>query len=463
MSIESQLREALSARADEMDVSVGDPYPGVSAAIAVSRRRRRTAVLAGVAAVAVIAVAVPSLSGGLGRDSTTPAKRTSVVVPGPQDPRWTTVSTWPTRGSLADDEAFLGSFRAVVDVQSVIYAGDIGADRVVVTRERETDRVTLIKVYAADRGARGASLESIASSGEPEGAAVIVRRDPTPDGWMLVLAPPAVKNAEVSPTATIRTDGTVTRSWDTVALEGGAGVVELRGAPLALTRVRVGGYDGGILLPARSATINPVAEGFCGNCTGQDYLDHAVNGTSFAVATTLGLRTQDVSTTTLVSATVDPSVLAVTPLGDGKQDGSIGRVYVGLTRLPGGQVVRTVQLGVEEKGGGFMSTAPETAVPLDAATAEQRPFVLYGPTADGKTTRYQVFAPGASSARLVGDTPAFAPTAKEPLAHGSATFNLAEIGVSEHWLVQTFDATGSVIGTWPLDLPNRDDPYDVMP
>jgi hypothetical protein len=466
MSIESQLREALSARADELSGPGGlsdDPYARVAGAIAVNRRRRRTAALAGVAAVAAIAVAVPSLAGGLGRDTTTPARRTQVVVPGPQDPRWASVSTWPTRGSLADDRAFLASFRAQVDVQSVLYAGDIGADRVVVTRELGEDQVPMVKVYADDRGARADALLSIASSGEVDGAAVIVRRDPTPTGWMLVLASSAVRSAEVSPTATIRADGTVTRSWDTVALEGGMAVIDLHDAPLALTRVRVGGYDGGVLLPARSGTINPVAEGFCGNCTGQDFLDHAVKGTSYDVATTVGLPAEAVTTTTLVNAVVDPAVLATSTLGDATQARSTGRLYVGLTRLPGGQVLRTAQLGVEEKGGGGMSTALETAVPLDAATAERRPFVLHGQTADGKVTRYQVFAPNAARVRLVGDLPGSEPTAMKQVVGGSAIFSLDEAGASGHHGVETYDASGALTGTWPLDLPNRDAPFDVQP
>ncbi|TPG14081.1 hypothetical protein [Pedococcus bigeumensis] len=462
MSIETQLREALSARADEVGGSFDDPYERVSGAIAVSRRRRRTAAIATVATVAALAVAIPSFA-WQGRDSTTPAKKTTIVVPGPNDPRWASVSTWPTRGSLAGDRAFLASLHDAVDAQSVIYAGDIGADRVVVTWAIDAEQTPTVTVYAQDRGAAAAELVSIASMGAFDASSVIVRRDPTPDGWLLVLSPPGVRTAEVSPTAAIRSDGTVTRSWKTVALRDGAAVVDLRGAPLSLIRVRVGRYDGGVSMPARPGTINPIVEGFCGNCTGQDFLDHAVAGTSYDVANTLGLRTESVSTTTLVNATVDPAVLAVTSLGEGKQDGSIGRVYVGLTRLPGGQVVRTVQLGVEEKSGGGMSMAPETAVPLDAATAEQRPFVLYGPTTDAKATRYQVFAPNAAGVRLVGDQPGFAKTAKRRVVDGSATFSIDETGVSEHRLVETFDAFGALTGTWPIDLPNRTDPYDVLP
>ena len=469
MSIESQLREALSARADEiggpLDAggSVGDPYARVSGAIAADRRRRRTAALAGVAAIAAIAVAIPTLAGGVGKDTTTPARKTTHLVPGPTDPRWTLVSTWPIRGSLAGDQAFVSSFRESMGPASVIYAGDIGADRVVVTWDGAADFSEKVQVYAGDRGSRAADLTTIASSSQTAPATIIVRRDSTPDGWMLVLTRPGTRSAEVSTTATIHEDGTVTRSWKTVPIEDGATVIELRDAPLALTRVRVGGYDGGVQLLARSGTINPDAVGFCGNCTGQDFLDHAVRGTSYDVATTLGLRTEDVTTTTLVNAPVDPAVLSVTSLGEGTRSGTTGRVYVGLTRLPGGQVVRTVQLGVSEKGGGGMATAPETAVPIDAATAEQRPVVLYGWIGESAPTRYQVFAPNAASVRLVGDDSAFPKTARKRVVGGSATFSLNETGVSEHRLVETYDASGALTGTWPVDLANRNDPYDVEP
>ena len=94
---------------------------------------------------------------------------------------------------------------------------------------------------------------------------------------------------------------------------------------------------------------------------------------------------------------------------------------------------------------------------------EQRPFVLYGPTADGSSTRYQVFAPNAASVRLVGDQPAFGKTAKRRIVAGSATFSLDETGVSDHRLVETYDEAGALTGTWPIDLPNRGDPYDVEP
>ena len=109
MSIETQLREALvrPRRRGRRARAPATPTSGSAAPSPSSRRRRRTAALAGVAAVAAIAVADPDAVGGLGRDTTTPAKKTTVVVPGPSDPRWASMSTWPIRGSLATDTAFL--------------------------------------------------------------------------------------------------------------------------------------------------------------------------------------------------------------------------------------------------------------------------------------------------------------------------------------------------------------------
>ena len=43
------------------------------------------------------------------------------------------------------------------------------------------------------------------------------------------------------------------------------------------------------------------------------------------------------------------------------------------------------------------------------------------------------------------------------------SWRLNETGVSEHRLVETYDASGALTGTWPVDLANRNDPYDVEP
>jgi hypothetical protein len=421
------------------------------------------AAVAGIAAVAALAVAIPSL-GHLGRDTTTPAKRTDVILPGPNDPTWSSITTWPTRGSLAGDAEFLARFQeATLDLARVIYAGDVGDDRVVLTIGHGDTGAELATIYGGERGVPASALTSTGSSESDLGRALVVREDPGPQGWMLVLAPPSLRTAEVSPTAKIHLDGTVTRQWSTATLRDGVGVLSMRDAPSALTRVRVAGYDGPAQLTAGNTAPDPDSDGFCGNCTGQEFLDHAIGGTSHGVATMLGLQTREVSTTTLFNGTIDPPALAVSGIGDTTGPGDLGRLYIGLTRLPGGQVVRTVHLGVTEPGGTGRWTTLEEAVPLDTTTAGRRPFVLYGPTADATATVYQVFAPGAASVRLVGDLPGFGDTTKTRLVDGAATFSLKETGVSEHRRVETFDGAGELTGTWPLDLPNRDDPYDVLP
>lgn len=464
MSIESQLREALSARADEVAGSVTDPYARVSGAIAVDRRRRRTAVVAGVAAVAAVAVATPALSGAVGRHTTTPARKTTqVVVPGPNDPRWASVYTWPTRGSLADDADFLRSFREVVGNGGVVYAGDIEGDRVVVAWSRAEDGSETGTVYAGNRGTAAASLETISSAANLDDSAIVVRRDTTPDGWLLLLAPPGVTSAEVSPTVDVRLDGTVTRTWRRVPLRDGTAVTDLRDAPISLNRVRVGSYDGGVVTTARRSPVEELGFGFCGNCKGQDFINHAEVGTTDGVAHTFGVDRDVVSTTTLVNAAVNPSILAVSGFGDLPKN-STGRVWVGLSRLPGGQVVRTVNLGAEQKDGGGMSTGLEEGVPLDSSTAEQRPVVLHGTTSDGNQTRYQVFAPRASSVQLVSSAPSLYPdSARVPVVNGSAVLTTPVPAEVPTYRVLTFDADGAATGSWPLDLPNLDDPYDLRP
>ena len=470
MSIEAQLREALSARADEiggpLDAagSLGDPYARVSGAIAADRRRRRTVALAGVAAVAAIAVAIPTLAGGLGRDTTTPAKRTTVVVPGPNDPRWTSMSTWPTRGSLADDRDFLDAFRETT-TGTVLYAGDIETDRVVVAWSRDEEGTETVTVYADDRHTPAGELHSIASAGQGDTSAVVVRRDVSPDGWMLILAPPTEKSAQISPTVDLRLDGTVRRAWRSVALRDGAAVVDLQDAPIQLNRVRVGDHDSGSFLPARPSPVNATEGGFCGNCTGQDFLDHAEAGTRDEVANTFGLNPGTITTTTTVNAEIDQGVLAVSPLGDSGAKGATGHVYVGLTRLPGGQVVRTVQLTVSDASGDAAIMSPETAVPLDATTADRRPYVLWGTTPDSKITRYQVFAPDAARVQLVSDVPSLFPDSPAVrVANGSAVLATTPVTqVVSPYRVSTFDTSGALIGSWPLDLPNRNDPYDLQP
>jgi hypothetical protein len=464
MSIESQLREALSVRADEVGRiggSSGDPYARVAGAIAVSRRRRRTATLAGIAAVAAIAVAVPALAGGLGRETTSPAKRTQVVVPGPKDPRWASMSTWPTRGSLAEDRAFLDQVRARTLAPRVLYAGDLATARVVILwTPDETDGNPNGQV-SLQQGPPGASADQLAETamGTPHTPDAVSALVGTAEASTAVLlAAPASHSASLATSVTIDRDGTVSRSWQDVSLVDGAALVETSSAPYA-SRVKLGGSDGTPDLVSVQSVSTPDAT-ICLSCTGDDFRVKAEAATSDSVAAILGLRPSDVRTTTVYYGRVDPQVAALsrglpTPTTGGATTDTL---FVADSRLPEGQVLRSAILLTLTGGGTGESAELATAVPIDADTAEQRPFVLVGQTDDQRTV-LQVFAPHAAAVTLTSDAPTLYPDATSTVQESTARFTLDEVGVSEHRLVVTRDGAGREVGRWPLALPAN--PYDV--
>ena len=105
-----------------------------------------------------------------------------------------------------------------------------------------------------------------------------------------------------------------------------------------------------------------------------------------------------------------------------------------------------------------------TGVPLDALAPQPQPFVLRGLDPSGKRQLFEVFAPGAATARITSQTPTILPdSSRTRVSSGSATIRLADPEMSSLRLVETYDAAGQVIGTWPLDPPNADDPFDTQP
>ena len=139
---------------------------------------------------------------------------------------------------------------------------------------------------------------------------------------MLVLTTPAVTSMEVSSSAVVDTDGTVTRTpWVRHALDHGAGIVRLEDAPATLTRVRVGGYDGHAfsLLGGHVEQPDPDAAICADLCA--DFDEKATRSTSARVATQLGLEPADVRTSVVYSGPVDRRVAAasgVTDAGSGR-------------------------------------------------------------------------------------------------------------------------------------------------
>jgi hypothetical protein len=467
MSIESQLREALSARADEVAGSVTDPYARVSDAIAVDRRRRRTAVVAGVAAVAAVAVAIPSLSGGLGRDTTTPARKTTQVVPGPADPRWSLMSTWPTRGSLASDTDFVAAANerlATGDQNHVLYAGEVAGRRVVVAWSVSTStdsRTEQLHLGIAPIGAPAEDLvTSVAEGARASEDVALARLGMRPDSPLLVLTTPATRSGQVSESAKVNVDGSVTRTpWQRFELTDGAGVITLANSPTFLTRVKVGLYDGQAtgLVDGQGAVEQPaICLDLC-----SDFDERYVAATTAGVAQQLGVPRDQVSTSLVYSGPADAKVAAAA----GVTDAGAGtlRLVVADSRV-GDALLRSALLVHDTPGSSSESQELLTGVPLDALAPQPQPFVLRGLDPSGQRQLFEVFAPGAASARITSLSPSIFPdSARTPVTGSSATIRLDDTAMTSVRTVETFDGSGRLIGSWPLDPPHVDDPFDTQP
>jgi len=471
MSIETELREALSARADEVP-AVADPYERVTSAIAAERRRRRRAAVGGVAAVAALALAVPLVEAV---DRTAPPARQSQLLPLPpaSASAWDTLATWPTRGGLRGDAGLLAAAADLAGGGHVVYAEDLGPVRVLLVwghdEGTEHGRITAV---SGPRGAKAVDLR-VAGAGSPAAAGVIVLREVSdPGGQLLVLAAPEVATAEVSPHVRVQPDGTVKRDWERVALRGGIGVLALRTPPPPATRVRVGAYDGAADMEVSwdgAETLDVNSPGMCLNCSGEDFRVQAEAATRYSVARTLGLLRadgtppDDLTTHTVYSGPVDRAVADAAALSDGMLAAHGNTtVFVAVTHLPGGGVVRSVRYIVNSDSGSSASEL-ESVVPVDAASADRLPYVLWGTAGDQKKVLAAVVAPTAAGVQLVSPAPSLWPdTAVVPVKAGTATLALDGVSDVDGFRVAAFDSSGRRLGLWPLRPAGADDPLDLV-
>lgn len=474
MSIETQLREALTARAAEVGGSDGDPYARVSGAVRSSQRRRR-AIAGGVAAVAIAAgVLAPQVIGNQTHRGATPATHT-LQLPAPTDPAWQQFTTWPTRGSLAGDKAFMAAATARFDGDAprILFAGDIEDTRLVVAFQRvpvpEDEQMAgettteQLRVLSGPRQASVGSLQLGADQQPVEHSALVVRQNVGPDGWLLVLAPRGVEKAELSTSVTIAPPGTVSRTWSTLPLTDGVGVTQVRNAPQPVTRVRVGAYDGNFQLAASNDDPTPPSSAaFCGGC-GDAFYDSGIDATRAGFAWILGLRPDQITIKDTIRGRIDPALQTKDGMYGTK--GAIARVLVADGRLPSGAVVRAVAVSVTENDGGGSVTQPEEIVPIDAATANRRPWTAWTTDPGGNGMILQVFAPGAASVRIISDSPSIYPgSARTTVRNGSAVVgvDVGETAMAQLKVV-TYDAKGAELGRWPVRSTNSDDPLDLAP
>ena len=451
MSIESQLREVLSARADEVDGPAFDPYQRVAGAVVTHRRRRRAAAAGAVAAVAAVAVLVPSLVRGDDHRAT-PAKH-SQVVPGPSDPRWSTLSTWPTRGGLAEDTGFLDAVRDQFGSARILYAADLDTTRVVVAWSPESGTDGTLTMYSGRRGGTAQDLVEVSSASGGLDDVVSLREHADNDSRLVVLAAPSVRTIGVSPTVRIDPDGMVTRAdYRVEHLTDGVWSGQLSDAPARLVRVRVVGKDSSPVTLMGRTTRPDDGTSICLSCTGEDYLSKAQLAMASGVATLLGVPSQDVAAATVYDGPVDPTVAKL--VGAEDVSGSTLRLTV-VDTVVGRTTLRSALLSVISKTGANASTIElSDGSPVDSGTARQRPFVLRGSALDASTITAQVFAPRAALVQLVSSSPTIYPSSpRVPVTNDSARVTVP-VWNSDNtpYEVATFDAQGRRLGQWPLDL-----------
>ncbi|MFC7486209.1 hypothetical protein ACOCJ7_13250 [Knoellia sp. CPCC 206453] len=450
MSIETQLRDALTSHAGSIESMEAHPYERVAGAVAKNRTRRRTVGAAAVAVVAAIVIGVPTVSSRLADGRATPAG-SSAHVPPPTDKAWRNIATWPTRGELANDPALVAKVDAKFSGRT-IFIEDMGAERVALIANN-----TGTLVFAT--GPRGAVANL--SSGQ---------ENPTTDygdqllsiaggGQLVFLTTPNRESVEVSVVPEVGLDGSVKRSWATIALPQGLG----RTTWTPLTRYRLGDTagavdflagDGGVPLPEPSPCP--------GECPTEDRRAMVENTADLAAARLYGLAQERITTRTSYVGDVPADITA--RLIEGAPKDTSATLQVTFSTLPEGQVLRTVHIAVEDSNPEH-SVSLELANPVPASTPDIKPIVLNQVGQDSGSTTAWVVAPGAAAVQAVSkDTDLWPSSGRLPLKGGAARIELPvdQLYFQSQYDLRVFDASGRALGTYPV-LPSDARTYEVTP
>lgn len=438
MSIETELRDALTSHAASIEPLEAHPYERVSAAVVRTRTRRRAVGAAAVAVVAAIAIGVPTLSSRLADGRLTPAG-TSLTLPPAGDKAWNSVRTWPLRGALAGNTALVDAVEEKFD------------GRAVFVEDVDTQRVAFIvrgdQLIVAS-GPRGTAGESLTLSSQVE--APNIRDDSllsTGAGKSLIIVTtPDRTSAEVSGTPEIALDGTVTRSWAKLSLADGIGRTDLS----PLTRFRLDWFTGPVQFPltkdAEMTALNPCKDG----CTGPRTTTES--DTTADIARTLGLDPSQITTTTLFNGAVPPEVTAFGPTTSGTQAPSLLVMH---SRLPAGQILRTAALRSADA-----QRSINLSGPIDARRATAVPLLISANGNDmAAPTNVRVFVASGTSLRVFdGKT-----SAVFPVTGHIANFTLP-VPTAEFWESYRFEVRdgGRSLGTFPVTNP-MSDPFEVEP
>ncbi len=227
--IEDELRGELRRRADEVPGGA-DAYARVMRRRGADRRRRYAATALGAAAVVVAgAVVVPQLP--VVRSALQPARSVETTSDDP--------ATWPTRGSLGSDEAYLARARKWLSKASgtplskthVLYAGDVG------------DRRAVVGLAGRGRwllqGPRGSTAKLGGSFALTQEEGLVAFAVPSGAGSVVTaMAGPGTQVAEYSTAPTYDAAGTVSRNWTPLREQDGVFTARVDAPPTQLIRAR---------------------------------------------------------------------------------------------------------------------------------------------------------------------------------------------------------------------------------
>lgn len=398
MSIETQLRDALASHAASIEPVEAHPYERVAGAVAKNRTRRRTVGAAAVAVVAAIAIGVPAATSRFGDgDGVLPSGQ--VQLPPASDKAWNSVTTWPTRGALAGDTTLVAAIGEQFDGRP-IFVEDLGATRVAV--------VVSYADLVAGTGPRGASAADMRRSSTYPASDVPGMLSMVGGGGLVVLATPDRTSVEVSKTPDIALDGTVSRTWQSLALIKGVG----RTQGTELTRLREGGIVAQPRFLFRDDETTTRVDPCGGECT-QEQAGRQERATNALVANLMGVDPQTVITETVFRGPVsrDFATMDSTDI--------VPQLLMVHSRLSGGQVLRTAWLSDENE-----MVALELARPIDAPRAATVPLISFGWGSSGEApTKVHVVVPDGTAVRAVGDKP-WPSSDVIPLTNHMATFEV---------------------------------------
>jgi hypothetical protein len=456
--LESDLRDVLTDRAGDVRPTP-DPWQRTSAGIRAARRRR-AAVAGGVLAAAVFAGAALVLPG----DSEPPPRPTVASeflgrTAGPD------MATWPVRGSLSGDQAFLRALdahvqRSVVDMFArVVYAGDVGASRIVVavTPSGDPDFPDgSVAILAAPRGAAAASLETTGQFPvEPGQEAVAVAAPPRGGSTSYVVLAPSKRGfADMSARPTYDDSGVPLRTWRPLPMVNGVTAGELPASEAVGVRVRVtaaAGYDGPLagayvdvpegVPPSAAAAASRPAPG------GTAATPEQVADILRLFAGTHGVRAEDADVTVQWSGSVTDTRRAV----------------LVLFRLSDGAAFQSLRVGEEGPDSSGSQWDVFVGRPLPRSATAAYPAMWLDPEPESRRAPLFVIAPGATAVSVVDGAgrSLYDATVRDGQASGAVDRPDGGWLVRE-WTLRTQAAEGSET-SWPTHGAYDDDPLDLHP